>query len=188
MNLASFFGVLHKPGRTIFKSGLSQSQVDGLKTLLVATEGLPVTHRAYMLATTYHETAGTMQPIVERGARAYFAKYEAGTPIGRRLGNILPGEGYLYRGRGYVQLTGRDNYIRAGAELGVLLAQSPDIALLPDIAARILRHGMQEGWFTGKTLSDYLPGDYVNARRIINGKDKATLIAGHARAFEVALS
>lgn len=166
---------------------MGQSQVDGLNSILEATDGLPVTHRAYMLATAYHETAYRMQPITEYGNHAYFDKYSAGTAIGKRLGNTQPGDGFLYRGRGYVQLTGRANYAKAGAKLGVLLEQSPDLALDPHIAANVMVRGMQDGWFTGKKLTDYLPGDYASARRIINGTDKAKTIAGYAQHFEAAL-
>lgn len=167
---------------------LTQGQVDGMNTILAATNGLPISYRAYILATAYLETAWTMQPIIEYGSRKYFNKYERHTAIGKRLGNKELGDGFLYRGRGYVQLTGRANYAKAGKKLGVLLEQTPDLALQPDIAASIMVRGMQEGWFTTKKLSDYLPGDYENARRIINGKDKASTIAGFARKFEAALN
>ena len=55
-------------------------------------------------------------------------------------------------------------------------------------AAKILVRGCSEGWFTGKKLDDYLPGDYRGARRVVNGLDKADLIAGYAREFEAALA
>lgn len=169
---------------------MTQGQVDGCNALLEASDGLPVTWRAYLLATAFHECAGTMQPIHERGSPAYFGKYEPGTRLGKMLGNTQRGDGYLYRGRGYVQLTGRANYQRAGAEIGVDLLRIPELALADDNAAKIAVHGMLEGWFTGKKFSDYLTGDktdYVNARRIINGTDRAQLIAGYARHFESAL-
>lgn len=75
--------------------------------------------------------------------------------------------------RGYVQLTGRANYARAKAELGVPLLADPDLAMQPDIAAKIMRRGMQGGWFTFDT---YLPGEasreqFKDARRTINGLD-----------------
>ena len=167
---------------------LSQQQVEGIEALLSATIGLPIEERAYLLATAWHETARTMQPITERGQRDYFDKYEPGTRLGQTLGNITVGDGYRYRGRGYVQITGRANYARAARFLGHDLVHAPDLALQPHIAAQILVQGCRSGWFTGKRLRDYLPGDYVGARRVVNGTDRADLIAGHARAFEAALN
>lgn len=187
MDRSAFFAAARsKP----FGAALSQSQVDGCNALLDATEGLPLQQRAYVLATARHECAGTMQPIIERGARSYFDKYEPGTAIGKTLGNVHPGDGYLYRGRGYVQLTGRLNYARASKEVGADLIANPDLALQPAIAANIIVRGMTEGWFTGRKLSDYILGskaDYQNARRIVNGLDRAGLIAGYAVDFEDAL-
>ena len=149
---------------------------------------------AYCLATAFHETAQTLLPIREMGGDAYLRRmYD---PQGDRpatakvLGNTVPGDGVKFCGRGYVQLTGRTNYRRATGKLqngGYLdrpldLTVTPDMAMTPDIAAAIMFLGMSEGWFTGKKLSHYcgagLPGDPVNARRIINGTDKASSIAG----------
>jgi hypothetical protein len=166
---------------------LKQEQVDGFTSLLKATDGLHISYRAYLLATSWHETAHTMQPITERGGRAYFNKYEPGTRIGKRLGNTAPGDGYLFRGRGYVQITGRNNYALAGRKTKRDLLGSPELALDPALAARILVLGCTEGWFTGKSLGDYLPGDYANARRVVNGTDKAEMIAGYARTFEAGI-
>ncbi len=147
-------------------------------------QGLLRNQCAYVLATVYHETAHTMKPIYERGPKAYFNKYEAGTAIGKRLGNTVKGDGFKYRGRGFVQLTGRANYAKYG------LVDDPDQALDPKIAASIAVKGMQSGKFTGKKLSDYLTTsktDFMNARRIINSKDKAALIASYARDYEMDL-
>ena len=167
---------------------MTQGQVDGCNALLDASAALDKTWRAYLLATAYLETDHTMQPIHEYGGPAYFAKYDAGTKLGKMLGNTQPGDGARFAGRGYVQLTGRANYAKAGAKIGVNLIDYPDKAMMPDLAARIAILGMTEGWFTGKKFADYLPGDYVGARRIINGQDRAQLIAGYANTFELALS
>lgn len=172
-----------------FPGHLSEEQVAGMGAILAEWErrgGGDLRWLAYMLATTYHETAHRMRPITEYGQRSYFDRYE-----GRKdLGNTVKGDGYLFRGRGYVQLTGRRNYTLASRKLGVDLVGAPDRALEPTLAAAIMFVGMAEGWFTGKGLGDYINAaetDYLNARRIINGTDKALLIAGYAEAFHKAL-
>jgi hypothetical protein len=180
--LKTFFDEVRK---NIAGGRLTPGQVGGLDALLAATQGLDVRHRAYLLATAWHETAFTMQPIIERGSRRYFDKYEPGTRIGRDLGNTRSGDGFLYRGRGYVQITGRRNYLRASQELENDFISYPARALNPALAAKILVSGCTEGWFTGKKLSDY--PDYVSMRRVVNGTDKASQIAMYAYAFERAL-
>src|SRR5687768_5181465 len=129
---------------------------------------------AYMLATVKHECADKWAPIVERGSVDYFEKYDADTPLGQRLGNTVDGDGFRFRGRGYVQITGKANYERLGRAIGLMdeLVENPDRALEPEISYRIMSFGMRRGSFTGKKLSDYINAigcDYVNARRIING-------------------
>ena len=182
LNRAVFFDNV----RGLFQGRLNQSQVDGLNALLDAVNGCRINEAAYMLATAYHETARTMQPIEEYGKGR-------GRDYGKRLkmsrkpySDTLP----LYYGRGYVQLTWYENYDKAGRLLGIDLLNKPELALDAAIAAKIMREGMIEGWFTGKKLNDYVglrTADYVGARRIINGTDKANLIAGYAVAFELAL-
>lgn len=186
-----------KQYRTVF-GNLGQSQASGLEDLL-ANVGLDqdVTDLrwiAYMLATVKHECADTYQPISERGAKPYFDKYEPGTPLGKQLGNTQAGDGYLFRGRGYVQLTGRANYKSMSGKL--VLSGADDLVLHPEealkhgIAYRIMSYGMRKGSFTGKKLGDYINAqgsNYQQARRIINGLDKADLIAGYAAKFETIL-
>jgi hypothetical protein len=174
---------------------LTTTKSKGLETLLGFIEAdqtiTDVKWAAYMLATVKHECADTYEPITERGQRSYFDKYETGTPIGANLGNTEPGDGYLYRGRGYVQITGRANYKRLSSILGLPpdndLIAKPDLALQPDIAYKIMSHGMVKGLFTGKKLQDYINSsnaDYREARRIINRLDKAELIQDYAVKFE----
>ncbi len=178
---------------------LNQTQVSGLDNLLgyieLDADVSDIRWAAYMLATIKHECADTFQPITERGAKSYFDKYELGTSLGKTLGNTVKGDGYLYRGRGYVQITGRANYQRMTEKLALIgdedLILHPDAALHPDIAYRIMSFGMRTGSFTGKKLSDYINAtkcDYTNARRIINGTDKAATIKGYAVNFETALN
>lgn len=164
-----------------------QSVVQALEFLLTQFETCrawsDLRHIAYALATIYHETAHTFEPIVERGSRQYFEKYEGRAD----LGNIQEGDSYTYRGRGYVQITGRRNYRLFTNRLGLNLIDEPELALHPTAAFHIMTDGMGKGLFTGKGLADYINSqstDYANARRIINGTDKASLIAEYARDFE----
>jgi hypothetical protein len=147
---------------------------------------------AYMLATVKHECADTWQPIYERGARTYFNKYEPPSDIAKRLGNTERGDGYLYRGRGYVQLTGRSNYTKMSRILGLgtQMADNPDLALQPATAYLILSHGMRNGTFTGKKLGDFIHPDscdYRNCRKIINGLDCCDKIQAYAEEIEAML-
>ncbi|MEZ2602855.1 peptidoglycan-binding protein [Kluyvera intermedia] len=153
----------------------------------VLNRHVPVSWLAYVLATTYHETAATMQPIEEYGKGA-----------GRPYGEPDPETGRTYYGRGYVQLTWKENYQKAQDVVidfrtmtnDVPLVMQPDAAMTPWVAAQIAINGMSQGWFTGKSLGDYLTDtstDYVNARRIINGTDKAQTIAAYAEEAEAAL-
>lgn len=175
---------------TLFGGRLTQSQVDGMESILNA-DWEKKRYLAYALATVYHECDKTMQPIIEKGTIAYFNKYNAGTKLGKTLGNTEPGDGFKYRGRGFVQITGRANYAKAGKKLGIDLINKPEQALDLIIATKILHDGMMAGWFTGRKLPDYFTdekSDYYNARRIINGTDQAELIAGYAKAFNLALT
>ncbi len=143
---------------------------------------------AYCLATFKWETAQTMQPIDEHGSDAYFEKrYAAGTSVGKMLGNTQAGDGARFHGRGFVQLTGRTNYKRAGDFLKVDLIAHPEKAKDIDLAYRIATEGMIEGWFTGKKLSNFFQNgklpQWVDARTIINGHDKAQEIATLGRQF-----
>jgi putative chitinase len=175
---------------SLFGGSLAQSQVDGLNSLLDYFEVFfleagrdDLRWLAYMLATSHHETGQTHQPIEEWG------KGE-----GHDYGVEDPETGQTYYGRGYVQLTWRDNYCRATQNLK--LAGGDDLewhaarALDPVIAAQVMGDGMMAGWFTGKSLPQYFnetTDDPVGARLIINPDDKGELIAGYYADFLEAL-
>lgn len=183
--------------RPLFGGRLTQDQVDGLNALMTAINAARVTDArwvAYMLATAFHETAQTMKPIKEHGGQAYFKRRYDITgerpAMAKANGNIYPGDGAKFCGRGYVQLTWRTNYERMGKIIGTDLVADPDKAMRPDIAADVMIIGMQQGRFTGRHLSEFFNErltDWTGARRIINGNDRAELIAGYAQAFLAAL-
>lgn len=181
--------------QSLFKGVLKQEQVDGINAILGRWEAQELTDLrwlAYMLATTYHETAKTMQPIEEYGKGK---DYKYGKKIKRSgIAYSLPDK--LYYGRGYVQLTWYENYETMGRLLGFDLLNNPELALHPKFAADIMFEGMTKGNsnfgdFTGKSLEHYFNDkkeDWVNARRIINGLDKAELIAGYGKKFMAGLN
>lgn len=182
---------------------LSQSQVDAINFIVEAMDkdkSITYPQGAYILATTWHETATTMLPIAEYGKgkgrtygrwyknskdQVYTFKDSSGTTV--YLQSDYPN---LYYGRGYVQLTWWVNYEKASEKLKRDFLNNPDDVMQIEHATNILLLGMKDGWFTGRKLSDYInqsKKDYVNARKIINGMDKASLIAGYAETFEKAL-
>lgn len=166
-----------------------QKTVDTINAILnkAYREQTPVTHLAYMFATALHEARDRNYkydffPIIERGSYSYITRlYWFNKRVRGWLGNDTEAEAWKYRGRGLVQLTGETNYERFG------LQNDPNAALEPDMAVHIMFTGMKKGMFTGRKLSHYLNPDrkdYYNARRIINGLDKAALIASYAEIFE----
>ncbi len=138
---------------------------------------------AYFLASVMHETNFTFAPVKEKRAKE-----------GTNLFTIqnrywLPGtdeEGF-WAGKGHIQLTWKDNYIKMGRKLGIPLHENPDLALDFRTSYLIASIGCREGLFSGKSLSDYINDskvDYYNARRVVNGLDKAEKIASYAKEIE----
>lgn len=161
---------------------LDQTQVDIIERLLKDASHWGIGWLAYGLATAWHEAR--LKPIEEWGKGK-----------GHDYGKVNA-TGKAPYGRGLVQLTWHQNYQRADDELGLkgTLAANYDRALEPEIAVQILVRGMEKGWFTGKSLGTYIgtgrgaEKEFTDARRIINGTDKAALIAGYAVKFQDALA
>lgn len=199
MDRAVFFKAVRT---SLFDDVLKQDQVDGVAAILDrwARMPAPADRRwlAYMLATAHHETGRTMQPARETFARSderaiaiLEAQFRKGglpsvsTPYWRR-----DGEGKSWLGRGLVQLTHRANYATMAQATGVDLLTHPERAMELPVAVDILFTGMQSGAFTGKTLGDYFSlsrESWTGARRIINGRDKAELVASYGKQYLAAL-
>jgi putative chitinase len=148
---------------------------------------------AYTLATIKWETANSFKPTAETGSDEELEKrYGPATDTGRRLGNTEAGDGARYKGRGYLQLTGRGNYRRVNETLGLAgtdsdVVKQPERVMDPEIAYRVAGAMMSQGLVTGKKLADFINNqntDYTNARKIINGLDHAEEIANSAKKFE----
>src|SRR5215510_12362012 len=116
---------------SLFSGSMNQPQVDGQTALLDNAEMLGWDDRwtAYLLATTFWETAQTMQPIAEYGKGK-------GKPYGVPAGPY----GQVYYGRGYVQLTWLDNYQKQDQKLGLggRLIKNADLALDQRIALQVI--------------------------------------------------
>ncbi len=175
----------------LFGGTLKQSQVNGITAILDVWDQNWAKKDdrwlAYMLATAHHETDRTMQPIEEYGKGR-------GRQYGENLkmdGTRYTDTGNIFYGRGFVQLTWHENYQKAGTKLRRNFIKNPALVMQVKNAGKIMFNGMNEGWFTGKKLSDYFnatSGDWINARRIINGLDKAHLIAGYGQLYYGAIS
>ena len=148
---------------------------------------------AYTLATIKWETANSFKPTAETGSDEELEKrYGPATDIGRRLGNTEAGDGARYKGRGYLQLTGRGNYSRVNEWLGLAgtdsdVVKQPERVMDPEIAYRVAGAMMSQGLVTGRKLADFINNqntDYTNARKIINGLNHAEEIANSAKKFE----
>lgn len=206
MNRSVFFDrVRARP----FAGALTQGQVDGLDRLLDEAERIGLADRgqlAYILATSFHETARRMQPVRETLAssdaaaiRILDAAWKAGGLPWVKTAYWRPdANGKSWLGRGDVQLTWKANYERMGELIGIDLVADPDLALDPAVSARVLFEGMLAGAsgrgdFTRSKLEDFVGGDrrglkdFTAARVVVNGTDKAATIAAHAVAFLEAL-
>jgi putative chitinase len=174
---------------SLFNGVLSQRQVDGMNYLLDVWERLfaerPVEWLAYALATVFHETAYTMVPLEEYGRGE-----------GKEYGEVTGHHHQAYYGRGHVQLTWEENYIKGEENLaeryGIVapLHQYPHRMLEYETSALVLYDGMIHGWFTGVGLPDFFDQDKedpYNARKIVNALDKADLIKGYYYEFKEAL-
>lgn len=197
MNRAAFFKAVRS---SLFAGKMSASQVAGTEAILdeAGMRGTRLEWLAYMLATAYHETARTMQPVREtmadtddKAIRILDRSFAAGklswvkTPYWRK-----DKDGKSWLGRGLPQLTHKRNYQIMSPIVGVDLVEDPNRAMEPRTAVKIMFEGMERGSFTAHKLSAHINDektDYYNARRIINGVESAAKVATYAKQFEAAL-
>lgn len=173
--------------KELFTKGYTQLQVDSINAIMAecVRQGVKLkTQVAYILATAYHEgndfdgkSTGKIQalvPIVEKGSDTY-----------------LKSKPYWpYIGMGFVQLTWLNNYKKfqplIKQRFGVDIIATPKLLLRVDISAFVLVYGMINGTFTARKLSNYIHSgktDFPEARRVVNGTDRAEHIAGIATKF-----
>lgn len=179
------------------KFGLIEKIIDAFDTcaFMVSLRWL-----AYVLATSMHESNDTFEPVKEgywikpeskrvNALYNYYLKHNPGA-----LRTIFPNgkNGTAYYGRGrVVQLTHDFNYKKASLEIygDLRLFDNPDMIITdPECDMLVTFPGMYKGWFTGYKLSQFFPlgsnkSNPVSARKIINGLDKANLIAGYYTKF-----
>jgi putative chitinase len=194
MNSDKFWSTLRAD---VFGGKMTQGVVDTINSIVDTyysecfAQGDPE-HLAYILATAYHESYHPTKnpewlPVREGFTKTNQGAINAVTKLYDKgiisVNYALPKEnGLSYYGRGFAQITHDYNYKKIGNRIGIDLYGNPDLALDRDTASKILVIGSVEGLYTGKRLSDYdlKDGllDAVNARRVINGRDKAEKIDG----------
>lgn len=192
MNTKAFYDSVRA---SLFKGRISAKQLQGMEAIFAEYARLCVNDLrklAYIFSTVYHETSKTMQPIEEGGKGK---GYDYGRKLKMsRVAYSKPDK--IYYGRGLVQLTWYENYQAMGKLLGLDLLNKPELLLDMDVSIKVLFEGMLKakssfGDFTGKSLETYFTPtltDPLNARRIINGMDKAELIKGYYNLFYKALT
>lgn len=181
INRASFF---EKIRESLFSGSLSQLQVDTIEAILNECELQEINDLrqvAYCLATSYHECHNPhhpelrLTPMKEYGGETYLKS----KPY------------YPFFARGLSGLTWKQNYIREGLRLKLDLVNNPDLILDTNIAANSHIYCMKHGSYTGKKLDDFINAvkcNFVSARKIINGIDKAYMISDYAKQFLIALT
>ena len=202
-----FFAEIGKApfGTSGYKLGAAQKT--GINLILDEWEKTPnpgdLEGLAYVLAGVLHETGGRMQPIIETTGPRDTKPVSVDTAIARLESAFARGQlpwvkfpywrkdaqGLSWLGRGTIQNTHKANYTKLAKRFGVSLDTDPDLILRdPALDARITVWGHIEGIWTGKKLDSFRGRPYREWRPIVNGMDKADLIAGYAYAFGAALN
>lgn len=200
INRAFFFNQVRA---CLFDGSLKPMQVEGLTAILDMWEGdMPDEDDrwlAYMLGTVHHETGRAMQAVRETFASTddkAIVLLDKAFKAGKLPWVSKPywqkdNAGRSWLGRGLVQLTHKANYERMSTEIGVDLVADPTLAMDLQTAVAIMVKGMTKGRFTNRKLGDYFSStkeDWRHARRVINGLERADLVASYAKSYYGAIS
>jgi hypothetical protein len=168
----------------LHKGNLTDKQAKRLGIILHYCKKYKVTDArkvAYIVITAWHESDELLDLTEDRASKTK-------NPTLYLLQNRYWHTGYW--GRGFVQITWESNYRKMGKLLKIDLVRNPDHMLDEHLAAEALVLGMKLGTYTGRKLCDYFNEsrtDWVNARRIVNGLDRAKELAAQAQSLYEAL-
>ncbi|CAH1670838.1 MULTISPECIES: hypothetical protein [unclassified Chelatococcus] len=195
-NRSTFFAYAR---RSPFGDRLTQQQVDGMTDILNEWDAhyshLPLAYLACYLGQVFRETGGTMVPVRETFAtsdKQAMTRLETAWTSGKLPSVKTPYWRKGWFGRGRMQITHAENYAYAQAKSGLPIVADPSLMLDSKADLKVSLPGTIEGWWTrGKhRMSMYLDRpdpDFEGARRIVNGTDKAKLVATYCEAFLAAL-
>ena len=150
-------------------------------------QGLKGTELLQFLAQCAHETQGFTK-LEEEGSHRYFRKYEPNHTLGHMLGNKHPGDGELYKGRGFIHITGRHNYETAARELHMPeLVEHPELGSKPDVAAKLAV------WYWKTRVQDHVHDfsntthvtQYINPNELKNTDHNTRLHDRHQRFLDL---
>lgn len=182
----------------LFNGMLRDSQINGIKAVTDAwaasyPNGDP-RWLAYILASVFHETGQRMVPVREgfRDTDEKARQHVRNMFLSGRVSSdyAAPVNGISYFGRGRIQVTHFANYQKLMRRFNKDFVGDPNLLLDSAIDAEVAVVGHVEGLWTRFKLDDFISGprcDYAGARQIVNGHDKAELIATYASRFESAI-
>ena len=154
-------------------AGLGSFLLRSLMEEGVVTRDISPERLKNILGTAYHET-GFFKTLEEK-----ISKFSANRKYRNKLGNTSPNDGYNYRGRGFVQLTGKANYKTMGDRLGINLVESPDLASDPKIAAQIYASWIKKSPVNGKGIENF--DSFTSAYKAVNPKETGTQLRARKR-------
>jgi predicted chitinase len=159
------------------RRGIAEREAPGAERAMLESEITTQPRAAMFIAQVLHESGGLN----------FFEEIASGAAYEGRadLGNTHPGDGKRFKGRGYVQLTGRNNYAAYARRSGLKLVELPVIPMnWAAFSVFVIVDGMMRGAYTGHRLDEFVNKDrqdFRHARRVVNGMDQADKIAEQAR-------